>query len=235
MMNKLLLATALAGGMPLAAMAADVNGASVGVSHYNYLGGEDGNRTSIGGQLELGFTPQFAMQGDMMLNHFGDGADLDGYSTGLHAIWNATPYSKFGLFAGFEDLDEGDVDLLGLEYGAQLNGVDFEAAYTRANGDSNINDSDIYNLSLKTPLTPQLDVGGRFDFADIDNGNNVRRFGVTGDYKLAGGYVLNGELGFVDPNHDDAESYIGLGIKAEFGGGDASFSRRGLAELIPGF
>ncbi|WP_141693054.1 porin [Thioclava sp. SK-1] len=215
-------------------LAADVTGASLDFSHYNFADADarDSGRSTLGGQMVIGFTPQFSVQGDAGIRHFRDG-DWNDASWGLHAIYNAYDMATVGVFAGYEEVDGREVDSIGLEYGTSYNGADIQAAWTNYDGHDGLIDGNIYNVSASMPLNSELSVGGRADFLDLNGGRNSRRIGATGTYSLAGGYDLNGELGLIDDNGDDAEPYIGLGVSTKFGNG-ATFNRRGLAEFLPG-
>ncbi|WP_406720640.1 hypothetical protein RPE78_11625 [Thioclava litoralis] len=233
-MKKTAILALLAGFAPLAGHAADVVGANVGLSHYNFLDADsrDNSRTSIGGQMEIGFAPQFSVQGDMALNRYWDDS-WDGASTALHAIYNMNDTMKFGARAGYERLDSDDITTLGVEYGADYGLFSVEAAYNHVkNHDADLQ-GNLYNVSASMPLNSQVSVGGRVDYYDTDNVTG-RRIAATGEYKMGNGYAMTGELGFNDPNHDDAESYVGIGLRADLGQGGVSFSDHSLSDLIVG-
>ncbi|MER5172637.1 porin [Thioclava sp. GXIMD2076] len=233
-MKKTAILALLAGFAPMASHAADIVGANVGASHFNYLDADsrDQSRTNIGGQMEVGFTPQFSLQGDMALNRYWDDS-WDGHTTALHAIYNMNGMMKFGARAGFERIDGDDYTTLGVEYKGDYGMFSVESAYNHVKSDDADMQGNLYNVSATMPLNSQVKVGGRLDYYDTDDVTG-RRYAATGEYDLGNGYAMTGELGFNDANHDDAESYVGIGLRADLGQGGVSFSDHSLSDLIVG-
>lgn len=233
MQKLLLLSIGAALALPQAGLATEVTGAEIGLSYSTLADSKarDVNKTTLGGAVELGFGPQFSVQGDIATRYL-DGIDESGKNATAHAIYHLPGDMAVGAFIGKDWLAGQSVEYTGLEAAGTMGAIDYEAAFTHM--DSEGTHGNQLGLQANYALNPQLGLGGRFDTLHSE-GDNMSRLSATAGYRINPGTMLTGELGFVDGDGMDAESFVGIGLKATFGAtGGVTFGGRGLQEFIPG-
>lgn len=231
-MSTFAAAAVLALAAPLAAQAGEVSAANIG---FNYSTLADGNarqynKATLGGSMSIAFSPAFSMQGDASFSHLGS-TDWNPGTAMVHAIWTPNDTFALGGFTGVERMDGSNITSYGVEAGQNYGAFNYEGYLYRLDGDGE-NGTGL-GLRGMTAFGGNLAVGGRVDLLNTDT--NLRRYGVLADYSFAPGYSVTGELGYVDVEHADAESYVSFGIRADFGArGGQRFSTHSLTDLLPG-
>ena len=234
-MQKRVLAAVLAAAFaPLGAMA-EVTGASVG---YDYTSlAENGmsgyNKSELNGAMEYSFGSALSMQGDMALRVL-DGTKVDSQGLTLHTIVRpGGGATALGFFAGKDWVDGKGMEFYGLEGAGQMGAISYDAALTHVDG----RNADANGLSLRGAyaLSDRFDLGGRFDGYRA-SGETLSRYAATAGLAISPGLKMTGELGRFDTAGRDTETYIGLGVKATFGGsGGATFGKRGFMDFAPAY
>lgn len=233
-MQKLVLAAVIAAfSAPIGALA-EVTGASVG---YDYTGlAENGmggaNKSELGGSMEYSFGSTFSLQGDMAMRYL-NGTNYNSQSLTLHAIARPGAGAAVGLFAGKDWVEGKGLEFYGLEGAGQMGAIGYDAALTHVDGRG----ADANGLSLRGAyaMNDRFDLGGRLE-GFRSQGETMSRYAATAGYEVTPGMQMTGEFGFVDGVGMPAESYIGLGFKATFGGGQGvTFARRGYMDFVPAY
>lgn len=233
-MQKRVLAAVLAAAFaPIGAMG-EVTGASVG---YDYTAlAENGmsgyNKSEVNGSMEYSFGPSVSMQGDMALRVF-DGTQVDSQGLTLHTIVRPGGSTALGFFAGKDWVDGRGMEFYGLEGAGQIGAVSYDAAFTHVDG----RNADANALALRGAyaMSDRFDLGGRFDGYRA-SGETLSRYAATAGFALTPGLKMTGELGRFDTAGRDTETYIGLGVKATFGGSSGTtFAKRGFMDFAPAY
>lgn len=233
MQKRVLVAVLAAAFAPLGAMA-EVTGASVG---FDYTGlAENGmsgyNKSELGGSMEYSFGPALSMQGDMAMRVL-NGTDVDSQGLTLHTIVRPGSETALGFFAGKDWVEGKGIEFYGLEGAGQFGAISYEAALTHVDG----HNSDANGLSLRGgyAMSDRFDLGGRFDGYRA-SGETLSRYAATAGLAISPGLEMTGELGRFDAAGRDTETYIGLGVKATFGGnGGTTFGKRGFMDFAPAY
>lgn len=227
-----LIALALAGLVAApAAHAFELNGGEAGLEYSSFLHGGDGDKMSAKTSLELGFSPQFAVQGDLSLSK-GGVTKIDGTSLGLHGIYNLGPDVSLGAFLGRDWLDDGDATFYGVEAGGAMNRIRGEGYLSRVKGDGDYGTQ--FGLRGDYAAMENVSVGARFDTLDLDDADTTR-LSLTSGISMET-FELTGEIGRAHVEGSDSETFVGVGAKMTFGAKrGATFNPRGLLEVLPGF
>ncbi len=224
--------SALAAGLLAvsAAQAAEVTGAEAGLEFSTLTGDlDDLNKTTASGSLEVSFSQAFAVQGDIALSQLGF-VDESAHSLGLHAIYNA-PTLSGGLFYGKDWIDGEDAEYYGLEVGTSIDILRGEAYLGRA--DDGSSDGTIFGVRGDYAATESISIGARYDLMNIET-TDINRLSLTAGY-TTGNFELTGEVGRFDIDDADAEAFVSIGAKMNFGARNGTtFERRGLLSVVPG-
>lgn len=232
-MQKIILAAICAAvAMPHIATA-EITGAEVGLDYSGLIssGKGDTNKSTLGGSVEYGITPQFSLQGDLDQRYYGAGS-WKGNTGTVHAIYHTYDGSAIGAFVGRDWMRGPDSNFYGVEGLKNFGDVRVEGFAGYVSG-SDENKGGTYGMTAKYDLGNNWDVGGKF--AMVDNDNNIRRLSATTTYAFPAGYSIDAELGVSDRYLEDKETFIGLGIRATFGGNNGvTFGGRGLQQVYVG-
>ncbi len=229
-MNKVAI-LALAGLM-LAhqAGAAEVIGAEAGLEYSDFSSGSDDlDKSSAFGSLEVGFTDQLSIQGDLTFSRLGF-VGADSQSLGLHAIYNVAPSVSLGIFAGKDWIEGGNATFYGIEAGGALDRIRGET-YLGAIDDG---DESYTQFGIRGDFAAYdfLTVGGRFDYVDADI-SELSRLSVTTAF-TNGNFEITGELGRAHAEGEN-ETFFGVGARMNFGQRPGTtFEKRGLISILPG-
>ncbi len=216
-----------------AAQAFEVTGGSLSLG-YSGLTDSDLdalNKVTLGGSIEMGFTQQFSMQGDLRLTKFGF-SNVDNLNFGLHAIFHVSDTTSLGAFAGRDDSDVGDLDYFGIELGHQSGPIGLETYISRA--DDAGETGTVFGLAGDYAFSDTTSLGLAYDKIDVD-GYGASTIALNGEFIAAPGLGLTGEVGSADIDGLGAEVFMGIGVKVNFGAKrGATFDQRSVVDLLPG-
>ncbi len=236
-MQRLTAAAAICGALSLAAPAyAQMTGGSVGLSRSFFISETDIAKTTLDGSLEFGLSPNFALQGDLSLNHL-KAVDETLTNATMHAIFHAGEATAVGGFLGFDTI-EGDSSTI---YGAEARLKPSDPILVEGYIGRNENRGDRVTqlgASGSFAMNRQVSFGTRFDYGDFNDGGSATRFAISTDFNVTPNATLTAELGQLDSKafaFGGNEAYLKLGGRINFGrNGGATFGMRSLANLIPG-
>lgn len=213
-----------------AAHAVEVTGAEAGLEFSTLTGdADDLNKFTASGSLELSFSQEFAIQGDVALSELG-WVDESGKSVGLHAIYNAPAFSA-GIFYGKDWIDGEDAEYYGLEGGGASGLFRGEGYIGRI--DDGVYDGTIFGIRGEYAATDTVAIGARYDSMRIE-GIDMFRLSLTAGYAVDN-FELSGEVGRADADYIDSETFVSIGAKMNFGARNGTtFDRRGLLAVMPG-
>jgi hypothetical protein len=234
-MKKFAIVAALLGAAaPAAVTAAEVTGGFVKLGYSALADDVSFSRFGFAGSVEVAFSRQFSVQGDLGYATFGE-SDLDGTALGLHGIYHLDDATSFGAFYTREDVGDGDADIYGIEAGYEAGQWEFEGHFGRTDDDDD--DATIFGLMGRYALSNGLGITGSYDEVDVA-GTDVSRIGLMLDRDVANNLNLFLEVGSVEidiGNASDSDPFVGLGGKITFGADrGATFEQRGFLRLIPG-
>lgn len=232
-MQKMLLAALGVAFLAPVAASAEVTGASIGFDYSTFAKSGDWNRhkATLGGSLEYAITPNFSIQGDIAQRYYGV-ASWQGTTGTAHAIYHMMDGTAVGGYYGHDWMKGKDVNYYGVEASKQIDRVTYEGYLGYIGNNSALSGMNI-GLSGKYAVTEKFDLGA--SFAAVDNDQDFTRLGATAGYKFDQGFMVTGELGIEDQARQDKEAYIGIGLKATFGGNNGTtFGGRGIQDLWPG-
>lgn len=232
-MQKLLLVALCATTFMPHVASAEVTGAEVGL-HYSGLvasGKRDINKSTLGGALEYAVSPQFSVQGDLAQRYYGAGS-WKGNTGTAHAIYHADNGMALGAFLGRDWIRGKDSNIYGVEGVQSFGDVRVEGFGGYISG-AEENKGATYGLSAAYALNEAWDVGGKF--AMVDNDADIKRLSATATYAFPAGYSIDAEVGYSDQANEKKEAFVGLGLRATFGGNNGvTFGGRGLQEIYAG-
>jgi hypothetical protein len=226
-------AAAILAAFPQISSAAEVTGGTVGVSYSQFTGDNvtDLNKTSLTGSLNVGFTRQFSMQGDVSFNHF-DAADSNVNNVALHGIYHANASTVFGAYYG-QNTGSGDrLDYYGLEAGHDFGQFGAEAYVSHASEDG-VSGS-LYGVSGRYAVNDALGVNVAFDKLSVE-GLDAHRAQIGVDYTVSNAVTLSGDIGQAKVESTGSQTYVAIGAKLNFGKHKgATFQQRDLTRIVPG-
>lgn len=215
------------------AMALELVGGSVSLGYSGLADTmlDEINKTTLSGSVEIGFSQAVSVQGDLSTMNFGL-SDMDATHIGLHGIYHLNEATSLGGFIGEDRLESADLSILGIEVGHQAGQMRMEGYLSRA--DSSAQDGMIFGLHAGYRLSDASEIGLRYDEINVD-GFGASRVSAVGEFGLANGLAITGELGSADLDGLGSETFVGLGVKVDFGAErGATFSQRSVLDLLPG-
>ncbi|MFN3971707.1 MAG: hypothetical protein ACK4L4_10060 [Gemmobacter sp.] len=219
-----------------AAMAQQVTGGSLSLSHSFLTDESSISKTTLLGAVEVGLNRDFSLQFDLGLNRLNEVKE-NTTNFVLHGIYHLNENTSAGLFAGTDRADGESVNFIGFEFGHVAGQTGFEAYAAR--GEEQGISGTILGLSTRYAATPQFGIGVSVDQLDIGVAN-ARRYSVNGDYDVVPNFKVFGELGVVRGSVplaelSGSEGYVKLGGKITFGAKrGTTFGQRSLTNLLPG-
>ncbi|PPB79774.1 hypothetical protein LV82_02565 [Albidovulum inexpectatum] len=224
-----LIASLLAGQ----SFAAEVTGGDIQLRYSTFTGDDlDYDATSISGSVEVGFTKQFSVQGDIGFRFFDN--DIDSNYLTLHGIGHVSDATSVGLFVGREEFEGFGETVYGAEVGHEFGSLSGEAYVAL----SEIEGADVTLLGISADyaVTEAFKLGVAYHNVDLE-GFDASRIALRGEYGM-GGFSVTGEIGSGELDQSlggGSETFIGIGLKTTFGASRGStFERRSLFELFPG-
>ncbi|MBN2631350.1 MAG: hypothetical protein JXR75_12530 [Rhodobacteraceae bacterium] len=189
------------------------------------------NKVTLGGSLEMGFSKQFSVQGDLGLSKFGY-SDIDNLNFGLHAIFHVSDTTSLGAFAGRDDFDGGDLDYFGIELGHQSGPIGLETYISEADADGET--GAVFGLAGNYAFSDTASLGLAYDKINVD-GYGASTIALNGEFIATPGLGLTGEVGSADIEGLGSEVFMGIGVKVNFGAKrGATFTQRSVVDLLPG-
>ena len=217
------------------AQAVEVTGGDVALGYSTFTDDTDVSKFAVTGAVEIGFTPNLALQFDAGAHAF-NLIDETGTNLTLHGIYHANEQVSFGGFYGNDRLFGDNQDFYGLETGFESGAANGELFIAHAE-DSGF-DVNITGLSGSYGFDHGFTLGGSLQYANFDGSLDVTRLGATGTYTVNPAFDVYAELGTVKAGafgFSNSEPYFGIGAAMTFGADrGATFGRRGLFELLPG-
>ena len=215
------------------AQAFEITGGSVELGYSGFTDNllKKVDKTTLAGQIEVGFSPAFSMQADLGFMNFGF-SDEEAHNIGLHSIYHISDLTSLGMYFGQDRLDGGNLSITGVEVGHQAGALGLEGYLTYAKDSAE--DGFVFGARADWDLSDIAGIGLRYDRADLDSGD-VSRLTLTGQDTLASGLALTGELGSADIGAAGSEPFFGIGAKMTFGAQrGATFNDRSVLDLLPG-
>jgi hypothetical protein len=215
------------------ALALEVVGGSVSLGYSGFTDDllDDINKTTLSGSLEVGISRAFSVQGDLAIINYGL-TDLDANNIGLHGIYHLSETTSIGGYIGQDSVESADLSILGIEAGHQAGPMMLEGYLSRA--ESSGEDGTIFGLRAAYGLSEDSEIGLRYDDINVD-GIGASRISAVGEFGMANGFAITGELGSADIEGIGSETFFGIGVKVDFGAKrGATFSQRSVVDLFPG-
>lgn len=216
-----------------AAQAFEITGGSVELGYSGFTGNllKKLDKTTLSGQMEIGFSQAFSVQADLGFMVFGFN-DENARNFGLHSIYHVSDTTSLGMYFGQDRILGGSLSITGVEVGHQAGMVGLEGYLTYAK--DSVEDGLVFGGSAGLDLSDSAGIGLRYDRADVD-GTDFSRLALTGEYTLASGLALTGELGSADIADSGSEPFFGIGARMTFGANrGATFGNRSVLNLLPG-
>lgn len=219
-----------------AAMAQQVTGGSLTLSHSAFTEDTDVSKTTLHGSVELGLSRDFALQFDLGANRLNDARETT-TNVVVHGIYHLNQNTSAGLFAGMDRGAGESLNFIGFEFGHLAGKTGFEAYAAR--GEEQGVSGTILGLSTRYAATEQLGVGVSLDQFDVGVGN-ATRYSVNGDYDIVSNVKVFGEIGVLRGSVplagvSGSESYVKVGGKVTFGAKrGTTFGQRSLLNMLPG-
>ncbi len=217
------------------AQAVEVTGGSIGLSYSAFTEDTDISRFGIEGSVEVGFNRNISLQFDIghdKLNATG----VDSTTLGLHGIYHVDDQTSLGAFYTREDISGSDVDIVGIEGGFDTGQMEYDAYM--ANADSVIGNGTLLGIAGRYEFANGLGLSGAYDSLDVSV-VDLSKITVKLDRDVAENANLFLEVGTGKANVvgiTGSEFFVGVGGKITFGADrGATFERRGVAKLLPGF
>ncbi len=226
--SGLALCAAMLMGLPT--LAQEIRGGALGLSHSAFLGDTSISKTSLDGQLEIGFGSRLSVQADLGFSHLNSIGRGTTNAT-LHGIYHVTDQTSLGLFYGADRLAGKTIDFTGFEVGQKAARFGVEA-YVGYGEDAGISGT-IGGVSGRYAISDSFGIGGAVEHGDMA-GTNLTRLSLKSDYAVTPTIALTAEFGTLDSTGTGAEAFFGLGGTLRFGAGAPSFGKRGLINLVPG-
>lgn len=231
---KLLASSAIALALAAApAMAFQFTGGNAELSYSAFADDMDYSKAGLSGQFGFAFGPQLGAQIDVGVSKFFEVGET-AHDLTLHGIYNVAPEVAMGVFYGAERIAGNSRDFYGFEL-TQKSQM-FEGELYLGRGESVRYDGMLAGISGSYNVAPEFGLGLAYDRADI-RGLDMRKYAITAEYAISPDISLGAEVGRFKADLDEvhgSETYVGLNAKMYFGGGDATFSRRGVLDIIPG-
>jgi hypothetical protein len=215
------------------AQAFEVTGGSIALGYSGFTDNllSDVDKTTLGGQIEVGFSRDFSMQADLGFMNYGF-SDFDAHNFGLHGIYHLSDTTSLGGFVGRDTIESEDLSIYGVEVGHQAGPLGLEAYLSIA--DAGVEDGTVYGLRAAYGITDSTEIGLRYDHINID-GLGASRLSVAGEFALSSGFAVTGEIGSADIDDSGSEGFFAIGAKFNFGANrGATFNQRSVLDLLPG-
>ncbi len=217
------------------ALAVELVGGDVTLGYSALTDDTSLSKLNLGGSAEIGFSPEFSVQGDLGVSRFFDIAETSS-NIALHAILHTGPGTAIGVFYGTESIDGNNNDYYGFEVAQKSTMFEVEAHI--GNAENFDLDGMIGGLSGTYKVTPVFGLGAAYERANID-GLDFSTTAITAEYEVAPTLSVGAEIGSFKVNEagpfNGRETYVGLSATKTFGGQDgATFKRRGILNAIPG-
>lgn len=216
------------------AMAQQVTGGSITLSHSAFTEDSDVSKTSLTGSVEVGFSRDFSVQFDLggsRLN-FADETVTTGV---LHGIYHLNANTSAGVFVGLDRAAGESLNFVGFEFGHMAGRTGFEAYVGR--GEEQGVSGTLIGLSTRYAATEQLGVGVSLDQMDVGP-LNATRYSLNGDYAVTSNVKVFGEIGAARAEVlglSDSEGYVKIGGKFTFGAKrGTTFGQRSVLNILPG-
>ena len=211
--------------------AQELRGGSLTFGHSAFVRDTSVSKTSLDGQVEVGFGRSIGLQLDLGISHLNSIGEGSTNAT-LHGIYHVSDQTSLGLFVGADRLSGQSLDFVGFEVGQEAAKFDIET-YIAYGEDSGI-DGTIAGFSGRYSVSDSFGIGGSVERGDI-GGVGLTRFGLKGDYAATPNIALVAEVGAFDAPGTSTEAFVGLGGKFTFGNErGTTFGKRGVVNLIPG-
>ncbi len=217
-----------------AALAQQVTGGSLMLSHSAFVDSSDLSKTSLQGSVELGFSRQLGLQADLGLSRL-NLADENATNAVLHGIYHLSETTSVGLFLGMDRLAGSSETFVGLEMGTAAGATGFEGYIGAA--ESNGVSGTIIGLSTRYGINEQVGVGLSLDHLSVDV-LDATRYSLNADYAVTDNIVLFGEVGALRGEVmglTGSEGYVKLGGEVKFGAKrGTTFGQRSILNILPG-
>lgn len=216
-------------------LAQGITGGTLGVevdvpTDFNDFGG-----TTYFGGLEYGINRSFSIAGDVSSYRF-EHLGSDATSATLHGIYHLSDSASVGAFFGQDRVEDGNSNTFGLEGGTEFQGGFVEGYFGKTEGDAY--DGTFFGADAAYSLQNGFALTGSLGAASLDQGD-VNKIAIGGGYTLQAGPELYAEVGRISDDTSeasDAETYIGLGARINFGAArGTTFDQRSVFEILPQF
>lgn len=228
------LAAAFAVFLAPAAIAQQVTGGSLTLSHSAFTDNSDVAKTSLLGSVELGFSRDFGLQADLGLARL-NGANENATLVTLHGVYHLSETTSAGLFLGIDRIGGESQTFIGLEMGTASGPTGFEAYIGAADGGDET--GTMIGLSTRYGISDQFGVGLSLDHLSVDT-LDATRYSLNADFSATENVTLFGEVGALRGEIEGAsgtEPYVKLGGKITFGAKrGTTFGQRSLLNVLPG-
>lgn len=239
-MKTLLLSTALVAVGATTSVAQGFTGAELGLE-YQSFNDFDETTTAYFGGAEFSIVPQFAVAADLSF-YSNSASDDDANNFTLHAIYKfGGPRSGVGLFIGQDSIDEGDLDVLGVEAAFDFGQGHAEGFFGSAEPENDDADITFIGAEFEYDLGNNVGVVGGFDRFDLDVASEeftITTIEIGGSYMVADMVSIFAKLGSIELDGGDLgsedDTYISIGAEIGFGpDGGLTFSPRSIFSSAP--
>lgn len=191
---------------------------------------------TVRGQAEFGLNNTFSTQLD--LGYAGYDLLGDDVTGAVHGIYRPNSVTSFGAYLGVDDADGLSGTVYGLEGGLDL-APDLSAEAYFGGMDTSADSALLFGMELTRDLGGGLNARAGLDHATAGISGDNTRLNLGFDYAISDRSGFYAEAGTSDTNVfslDAGDTYIGAGIKLDFGGrGRTSFGRRIGIDRLPGY
>ncbi|MEL6839921.1 MAG: porin [Pseudomonadota bacterium] len=239
MMKTLLLSTAMVAAGATASVAQGFTGAELGLEFQSF-NDLDENTTAYFGGAEFEIVPQFAVAADVSF-YSNSASDDNANNFTLHGIYKfGGPRTGVGLFVGQDSIDDGDLDVFGLEGAFDFGQGHIEGFFGSADTEDN-SDITFAGLEFEYDLGSGIGVIGGFDRFDLEVGADefsITTLEIGGSYLVADMVTIFGKIGTIELDAEDIgsddDSFISIGAEIGFGPDQGlTFSPRSIFSSAP--
>lgn len=217
------------------ATAQGITGGELGIEYNAPTNGSDFGGTTYSGGVEYGFMQTFSLSANAA-GYKPDNIDTTASNITLHGTYHLSSAASVGGFYAHDSVDDGDVDLLGIEGGTEFMGGDVGGYLGRTVSEDE--NGTIFGVDASYALRDGFGLIGNADLLTVD-GDTLSQISVGAEYQMDVGPQFYAQVGRISGDVDgqsDGVGFFTVGAKVAFGASrGTTFTNRSIFEVLPGF